>query len=107
MQGLNINAYLLSFTQAFVILQGALAFFTFTETGEVTCNVLSNTTPAVDKPTPSSVAAEDRALIVEKNGWHAMTAAPVELGYPGYAVIFEISGHTYDTSKATKVTKLA
>jgi hypothetical protein len=59
----------------------------------------------VGKPTPASVTAEDRAIIVEKNGWHAMTAAPVELGYPGYAVIFEISGHTYDTSKATKVRK--
>lgn len=57
----------------------------------------------MDKTIPASVTAENRALIVEKNGWHAMTAAPVELGYPGYAVIFEISGHTYDTSKATKV----
>eukprot|EP01037_Dinobryon_pediforme_P018178 gene18178-18428_t len=32
-----------------------------------------------------------------------MTAAPPELGWPGHAVIFEMSGHYYDPLKSTKV----
>jgi hypothetical protein len=43
-------------------------------------------------------------VVVEKGVWHAMAAAPVELGYPGHAVIFETSGHSYDNSKSTKAT---
>lgn len=43
------------------------------------------------------------SIIVEKGVWHAMTAAPPELGWPGHAVIFEMSGHYYDPLKSTKV----
>lgn len=45
----------------------------------------------------------DVAMIVERGQYHAMTAAPVELGYPGYSIIFEISGHVYNPSANTKV----
>lgn len=76
--------------QAFVILDGALAFFTFNDLGMGKCHVLDS-------------SGSDRVIIVEKGEWHAMTAAPPSLGYPGHAVIFETSGHTFDTSKATKV----
>lgn len=82
----------LEYSEAFVILEGALAFFVFTDDGIPTCHVISN------KVEPSK-----RAIIVEKNTIHAMTAAPPELGYPGYAVVFETSGHKFDTSKPTKV----
>jgi hypothetical protein len=78
--------------QAFVPLKGALAFFTFTDNGEATCNVLHDL----------SIDA-DRAIVVEKGSWHAMTAAPSSLGWPGYAVVFETSGHYYEPNKAVKV----
>ena len=59
--------------------QGVLAFFTFTvEEGQgagaapvdVTCHLLG---PHV----------RTRGIIVEQREWHAMTAAPASLGYPG------------------------
>eukprot|EP01036_Dinobryon_divergens_P022543 gene22543-30808_t len=34
-----------------------------------------------------------------------MTAAPPELGWPGHAVIYEMSGHFYEPKKSTKVTR--
>ena len=82
--------------KAFVALKGALAFFTFSSDGkEVKCTVLSNIQSSSKPVTPS--------IIVEKGVWHAMTAAPPELGWPGHAVIFEMSGHFYEPKKATKV----
>ena len=71
-----------------------MAFFTFNNDGTtVQCNVLNDRTPAAE-----------RAIIVEKGQWHAMTAAPASLGWPGYAVVFETSGHKYDMNAPTKVT---
>ena len=87
---------MISHDKAFVALKGALAFFTFSSDGkEVKCTVLSNMHSSSKPATPS--------IIVEKGVWHAMTAAPPELGWPGHAVIFEMSGHFYEPKKATKV----
>lgn len=88
------------YSEAFVVLKGALAFFTYSPDGsEIRCNVLTD--GAVVRGNSNSNS--DRAIIVEKNQWHAMTAAPTTLGYPGVAIIFEMSGHKYDTSVPTKV----
>ena len=67
------------YSEVFAILDGALAFFTFTTDGIPTCHILSST-------------GENKAIIVEKKGYHGMTAAPKSMGYPGYAVVFENSG---------------
>ena len=76
-----------------MVLQGALAFFTFSNDGStVKCNVIHSLT-----------ADADRLIVVEKNQYHAMTAAPISMGWPGYAVVFESSGHTFNPMKQTKV----
>lgn len=80
------------YSEVFSILEGALAFFTFTGDGVPTCHILS------------SQGEADRAIIVEKQQYHAMTALPTSLGYPGYAIVFENSGHSFSPSKKTKVT---
>jgi len=81
----------LEYSENFVVLDGALAFFTFALDGsQATCHMLSNE------------GQGERAIIVEKGQFHAMTAAPSWLGYPGHAVIFEMSGHMYDAGKPTK-----
>lgn len=82
------------YSEVFVALEGALAMFTMSEDGSaVKCDVLE----------PNSNNAEASvAVVIEKGQYHAMTAAPKELGYVGYAVVFEISGHKYEPSKATK-----
>ena len=77
-----------AYSEAFVILDGELAFFTFTTDGAATCHILS-----ADK-TP--------AIIVEAGQFHAMTAAPASLGYRGHAVVFENSGHVYDPKTSSK-----
>eukprot|EP00964_Phaeocystis_antarctica_P057435 scaffold33992_cov59-Phaeocystis_antarctica.AAC.5 len=41
-------------------------------------------------------------MVVEVGQWHAMTAAPRALGYPGHAVVMEISGHRFDPAAAGK-----
>lgn len=82
----------LHYSEDFVALDGALAFFTFTEGGVPSCHILSD-----------GRFSKTRALIIEKNQWHAMTAAPKSLGYPGHAIIFEISGHFYNSSDTTKI----
>lgn len=88
------------YSEAFVILRGALAFFVFSEDGsEITCHILFRTAGEVTANRPNT----NLVMIVEKKQWHAMAAAPPSLGYPGHAVIFETSGHTFDTSKATKI----
>ncbi len=90
------------FSEAFVVLQGALAFFTFSDDGDVIkCDVLSNNHQHSDSRS-HAFAAVNHAIVVEKMQWHAMTAAPSELGWPGYAVVFETSGHRYDTSRTSK-----
>ena len=41
-------------------------------------------------------------MVVEVGQWHAMTAAPMALGYPGHAIVMEISGHRFDPAAAGK-----
>ena len=57
------------YSEAFIILSGELAFFTFTEDGTPTCHILSD--------------RGKKAIIVEAGQYHAMTAAPTLLGYSG------------------------
>ena len=60
-------------SETFVILSGALAFFTFgheEDKGTPKCHILG----------PES---RMRGIAVEAGEWHAMTAAPKSLGYPG------------------------
>ena len=57
------------YSEAFIILSGELAFFTFTEDGTPTCHILSQ--------------KGKQAIIVEAGQYHAMTAAPTLLGYSG------------------------
>lgn len=80
-------------SETFVVLSGALAFFTFgNQSGKGTpqCHVLG---PEVRM----------RGIAVEMGEWHAMTGAPVSLGYPGRAIVFETSGHRYNPKVSTKV----
>ena len=77
-----------TYSEAFVILDGELAFFTFTADGVATCHILS--------------ADQNPALIVEAGQFHGMTAAPTSLGYRGHAIVFENSGHVYDAKASTK-----
>ncbi len=70
-----------------MILEGALAFFVFSEKGEATCHVLSSSDSIRGVGgirhgggQGGAAAASNRVIIVEKNEWHAMTAAPPELG---------------------------
>ena len=81
------------YSEAFVILSGTLAFFTFSDDGsKPTCHLLQ----------AGEVGGEekdkDKAIIVEKGQWHAMTAFPAA----GHAVVFEISGHKYESGRQTK-----
>ena len=57
------------YSEAFIILEGALAFFTYSDSGEAVCHVLSSTG-----------VTSDKAIIVEANQFHSMTAAPTYLG---------------------------
>ena len=120
------------YSEVFIVLEGALAFFVFDrEGGSPVCHVLSSTS-----------ASSKRAIVVEADEWHAMTAAPAELGtqqnacdsllphgysyavsvstppsllkmnksdlllnysgYSGHAVIFEVSSHLYNAEVQTK-----
>ena len=83
----------LEYAESFTALDGALAFFTFTEAGDATCHILHD----------GKSGGSARAIVIEKNEWHAMCAAPKALGYPGYAIVFETSGHVYSNTTATKV----
>mmetsp|Transcript_13255 Transcript_13255/g.25403 ORF Transcript_13255/g.25403 Transcript_13255/m.25403 type:complete len:273 (+) Transcript_13255:300-1118(+) len=78
----------------FVVLDGALAFFTFEvkEGGgspRPKCHILG----------PN---ARDRGIVIETGEWHAMTAAPTSMGYPGRAIVFEAGGLQFDPSISTK-----
>ena len=58
------------YSEVFIVLEGALAFFVFDKDGgSPICHVLSSTN-----------ASSKRAIVVEADEWHAMTAAPAELG---------------------------
>ena len=90
---LSLTLSLQFFTQTFIVMDGALAFFTFSDDGSsVNCNVLN-----------SLSSESDRVMIVEKKQYHAMTAAPASMGWPGHAIVFETSGHKYDASISSKV----
>lgn len=84
----------MDYAETFIILDGALSVFTFDKTLTPSCHVLH----ALPSKTHS-----DRAIIIEKNVYHGLTAAPKELGYPGYAIIFDLSGHKYERNKPTKL----
>ena len=77
-----------TYSEAFVILEGELAFFTFTDDGIPTCHILSS--------------SGNQAIIVEAGQYHAMTAAPRSIGYSGHAIVFENSGHMYNPKSSTK-----
>lgn len=84
----------MDYSEAFYIVEGSLAFFTFSESGDkVDCHILSSNPQHKEGV---------RVIIVEKGQWHAMTAAPRSMGYPGHAIIFETSGHKFEASKPTK-----
>lgn len=97
-----------NFSETFVVLQGALAFFVFSEDGSnIQCHILhdgSFSRPGTTaNPKKSFIAVPNsRAIIIEKGQYHAMTAAPMEFGWPGYAVVFETSNHRYDPSLPKK-----
>ena len=78
------------YSEVFQILDGDLAFFTFTDKGVATCNILSSSSNG------------NKAIIVEKQSYHGMTAAPKSMGYSGYAIVFENSGHNFNPNKNTK-----
>ncbi len=83
------------------MLDGALAFFTFNDDGTNSeCHILSALSVQSSRDKSKSYNA---AIIVEKGQYHAMTAAPPDLGWPGYSIIFENSGHKYDPVINTKV----
>lgn len=99
------------YSEAFVVLKGSLAFFTFDDHGgSITCTILLDQ-QLYSRSVCSSASADHpflcehigTAIIVEKGQWHAMTAAPPELNWPGYAIAFENSGHVFDPTATTKV----
>lgn len=85
-------------SETFVTVDGALAFFTWPnasltnhhEAGRPQCHIIQP-------------GGDTRALIVEPHHWHAMTAAPKSLGYPGHAIVFESSAHNFDTKVRAKL----
>ncbi|CAK0838632.1 unnamed protein product [Prorocentrum cordatum] len=76
--------------ETFVVLKGALAFFTWPNgtNADPRCDVIQD-------------AGDVRGIVVEAKEWHAMTAAPASLGYPGHAVVFETSGHKFNKNLST------
>ena len=82
----------LDYSEAFIVLSGALAAFTFSHDGRPTCHIL----------TPDENGSGSPALIIEANTYHGMTAAPKALGYPGSAIVLEVSGHTYSPSRVSR-----
>ena len=91
----------LSCTQAetFVALEGALAFFTWPHQGDTASPGTEPGAPQCHILQPGGAV---RAVVVEVGQWHAMTAAPRALGYPGHAIVMEISGHRFDPAAAGK-----
>ena len=86
----------MDYSEIFIVVEGALAFFTFNEDGSsINCYIIDN--GDIDGKSNT-----DRAIIVEAGQYHALTSAPKALGYPGHAVVFEISGHYYDRTRVVK-----
>jgi len=91
-----------SYSEAFITVEGALALFTFSENGEKwECHIVEPKHPSPPNGAPAS-QNQEVAVVVEAGTYHAMTAAPKSLGYPGHAVVFEVSGHQYDGLTKTK-----
>jgi hypothetical protein len=78
----------------YVVLSGALAVFTFDDHQAPTCHILQPTAL-----TPGGQMYGSPTMILEKGVYHGMTAAPSSLGYPGTAVVLELSGHTYNPAQ--------
>lgn len=93
------------FHKTFVVLHGALAFFTFDKNGQdISCTILHNMIGNNPNPTTNSIVLEtQQVLIIEKQQWHALCAAPISLGWPGYAIVFETNGRIFDPSLSFKV----
>jgi cupin fold WbuC family metalloprotein len=88
------------YSEAFIVVDGALALFTFSPSGDkAVCHIVEPKRAASDS---GGADGQDVAIVVEAGQYHAMTAAPTMLGYPGHAVVFEISGHVYNPYKKSK-----
>ena len=88
--------------KAFIVLHGALALFTFNSNGsDITCNILHNIHHSTGS-TPTTVPVQ-QVMVVEKQQWHGLTAAPSALGYTGQAIVFETNGRMFDPATTTKV----
>jgi cupin fold WbuC family metalloprotein len=85
-------------SETFVPLDGAIAFFTWPNASRTDLNAPGSAQCHIIQP-----GGDTRALIVEPHHWHAMTAAPKSLGYPGHAVVFETSAHNFDTKVRAKL----
>jgi cupin fold WbuC family metalloprotein len=86
------------YAESFIVLEGALAFFTFEKDSleSAKCHIITlDKLKGLEDPT--------KMIVAEKGQWFAMTAAPTSMGYPGYAVTVETSGHFYNPKKGTKL----
>jgi len=84
-----------------MVLHGALALFTFNSNGsDIRCNILHNIHNSIG--TAPTVPVQ-QVMIIEKQQWHGLTAAPTALGYPGQAIVFETNGRMFDPATTSKV----
>jgi hypothetical protein len=84
-----------------MVLHGALALFTFNSNGsDIKCNILHNIHDATNI---ASIVPVQQVMIIEKQQWHGLTAAPTTLGYPGQAIVFETNGRMFDPTTTSKV----
>lgn len=92
------------YSEVFIILDGSLAFFTFDKNSNTSSNSSSSTRSRSDEYVAKCHVLDslnNRAIVVGKDTYHAMCALPSSMGYKGYAVVFENSGHTYTATTAT------
>lgn len=79
------------YDEVFSSLEGSLAFFTFDDAGLVpTCHIITSSGPGA------------RLMVMQRGKYHAMTAAPRQMGYPGHAVVLETAAHKLQPHKVTK-----
>ena len=84
-----------------MVLHGALALFTFNSNGsDIKCNILHNIHVSTNI---ASIVPVQQVMIIEKQQWHGLTAAPTTLGYPGQAIVFETNGRMFDPTTTSKV----
>jgi len=84
-----------------MVLHGALALFTFNSNGsDIKCNILHNIHGSTNIV---SIVPIQQVMIIEKQQWHGLTAAPTTLGYPGQAIVFETNGRMFDPTTTSKV----